>query len=202
MTFAEYINDWFQQIVEDHEDDQEWIDGMFKLLDRKDEYLEDGETHLSYLQNFDDDEVIWDELFGQYSEGKLIDDLPDKRGILDDMLTEAGEYYINHYDFADALLDDMADHMEDYDDPKLFFQDLFQGGCASGIIGKFIYNSDCKDFYVDNIDSMEYFKEDLENEIGETIKNTTNQRHYTFMCWLCYEELARKIAAELWPDEF
>lgn len=201
MTFAEYINQWFQQIVEDHEDDQEWVDGMFQLLDRKDEYLEDGETHLSYLQDFDDDEVIWDELFGQYSEGKFINDLPDKEYMLNDMLTEVGGYYIDHYDFASDLFDDMAEHMENYDDPKGFFKDLFYGGCASGMIGMFIYNSDCKDFYIKYIDSMEDFKDDLEEELGEPIRNK-DQRHYTFMCWLCYEELARKVACELWPDEF
>lgn len=201
MTFAEYINQWFQQIVEDHENNQKWVDGMFQLLDCKDEYLEDGETRLSYLQDFDDDEVIWDELFGQYSGGKFIDDLPDKKYMLNDMLTEVGGYYINRYDFANDLFDDMAGHMENYDDPKGFFKDLFYGGCASGIVGMFIYNSDCKDFYVEHIDSMEDFKDDLEEELGEPIRNK-DQRHYTFMCWLCYEELARKVAGELWPYEF
>lgn len=68
-----------------------------------------------------------------------------------------------------------------------FFEDM-QHGCQSGIIGEFIYNSDCKDFYVKHIDDLEDMKEEMENQMGDTIPNKSSVPHYTFMCWLCFEE--------------
>lgn len=71
---------------------------------------------------------------------------------------------------------------------KSFFKDLQHGGCISGLIGEFIYNSDCKEFYIRHIDALKDFKQELEDELGEPIKNRHGVPHYVFMCWLCFEE--------------
>lgn len=109
---------------------------------------------------------------------------------------------LNEYDFVPEIITDICDQIEGYSDPEDFFSDLSYGGCQSGMIGIFIYNSDCKKFYVDHIDSMEDFKSDFEEELGEPITNRYRLPHYTFLCWLCYEETAHRIASELWPDKF
>ena len=70
------------------------------------------------------------------------------------------------------------------------------------MIGMLIYNSDCKEIYIEHIDDMEEFVKELESEMGEPIRNRDHLPHYTFVCWLCYEELAFRIARELFPDEF
>lgn len=121
-----------------------------------------------------------------------------------EQMTKAAENAgLNEYDFVPEIIDDLADECNDgYAEPKVWFNDLFEHGCQSGMVGKFIYNADCKDCYIAHIDSMEDFKEELEDELGEPIKNRNGLRHYTFMCWLIYEETARRIASELWPDEF
>jgi len=87
----------------------------------------------------------------------------------------------------------IVDKLERYDGKpkqqlKSFFEDLQKGGCQSGMIGQFIYHSDCKEFYIANIDELEEIKADLEEQIGEPIKNRLELPHYTFMCWLCFEE--------------
>jgi len=71
---------------------------------------------------------------------------------------------------------------------KSFFNDLQNGGCINGMIGDFIYHSDCKEFYIKHIDDLEEMREDLEAQLGEPIKNRYEVVHYTFMCWLCFEE--------------
>lgn len=71
---------------------------------------------------------------------------------------------------------------------KSFCEDLQRGGCISGMIGDFIYNSDCKEFYIANIDELEQMKSDLEEDLGESIKNRHEVLHYTFVCWLSFEE--------------
>lgn len=71
---------------------------------------------------------------------------------------------------------------------KSFLEDLQRGGCISGIIGKFIYHADCKTFYVNHLDDLEDIRKDLEDSLGEPIANHHESPHYTFMCWLCFEE--------------
>ena len=71
---------------------------------------------------------------------------------------------------------------------KSFLNDLQQGGCISGMIGEFIYHADCKAFYMEHLDELESIKSDLEDSLYEPIANRFNLPHYTFMCWLCFEE--------------
>ncbi|MFC5683656.1 DUF7222 domain-containing protein [Flavobacterium sp. MAHUQ-51] len=89
-------------------------------------------------------------------------------------------------------------HIESYDGSKkqqlkAFLKDLQQAGCISGMIGKFIYHDDCKAFYIEHLDELEAIKNDLEASLGEAIPNRYNLPHYTFLCWLCFEEYCYSI---------
>lgn len=202
MKFKEYVNDWFHALVEQHENDQEWCEDLFLQLDYdKGEHLNDGQSIYDFLLAMSDENEIYEALFGFDVKVKDLDDLPDTEDFSKAMFKTVGEGIIKEYDFAEELLEDMVGNCEGYTNPIGFFQDLQQGGCGSGMIGMFIYNTDCKKFYIDHIDSMEDFVEELENELGCPIKNENKLPHYTFICWLCYEELAYRIANELWNGE-
>lgn len=89
-------------------------------------------------------------------------------------------------------------HIESYDGSKKeqlksFLEDLQHGGCISGMIGEFIYHDDCKSFYITHLEDLESIKNDLEESLGETIPNRFKVPHYTFMCWLCFEEYCYNI---------
>lgn len=110
---------------------------------------------------------------------------------------------LSKYDFIDDLVDDLFNECAgSYEDQKKWFADLFIYGCISGMVGKFVYHHDCKDFYIKHIDSMEQFKEDLEDDLGEPITDRNHLPHYTFMCWLICEVTARRIAEQIWPEDF
>jgi len=89
---------------------------------------------------------------------------------------------------------------ENKDGLKSFFEDLQHGGCISGIISDFIYNSDCKDFYIKHIDSLEEFKTELEEQIGEQITNRHSLPHYTFVVWLCFEEYCYNLYSNIFEN--
>lgn len=202
MTFKEYVLDWFHQLVEEHYTDKEWQADLFHQLGYNEaEYLDEGVSIYDFLLEMSDENEIYEALFGYEAKVKTLDDLPDTEGFLTRMFQEVGKDYTKEYDFTNELLEDMAGHCFNYANPAGFFQDLQCGGCASGMIGMFIYHSDCKDFYINHIDSMEDFVEELEDELGCSIKNETKMPHYTFICWVCYEELAFRIANELWDGE-
>lgn len=104
---------------------------------------------------------------------------------------------IAKYSFVNPMLRDMHNHFGGYEDAFGFFKDLAYGGCQSGMVGMFIYNTDCAKFYKKHMEDMEAFKEDLEEEMGDSIPNRNQVPHYTFMCWLCYEEVARIVSEDL-----
>ena len=71
---------------------------------------------------------------------------------------------------------------------KSYFEDLQRGGCMSGMVSEFIYNSDCKDFYIKHIDDLEEIKTIYTEDIGVEVENRHKLPHYTFVCWLTFEE--------------
>lgn len=90
--------------------------------------------------------------------------------------------------FEKAFKDIILERIADYEDPKSFFEDLQHGGCISGMISEFIYNADCKKFYIEHIDDLEWYKKEMEDCLGEPIKNRHEFPHYVFICQLCFEE--------------
>jgi len=89
-------------------------------------------------------------------------------------------------------------HIESYNGTKKeqlksFLEDLQKGGCISGMIGEFIYHDTCREFYIKHLDDLENIKSDLEESLGEPIANRFKVRHYTFLCWLCFEKYCYDI---------
>jgi hypothetical protein len=76
---------------------------------------------------------------------------------------------------------------------KSFLIDMQNGGCISGMIGEFIYHNDCKAFYIQHIEDLENIRNDLKESFIEPIANRYKSPHYTFMCWLCFEEYCYDI---------
>ena len=107
--------------------------------------------------------------------------------------------------FTEEFNNIIINHIDGYDGKpkdrlKSFFDDLQRGGCMSGLIGEFIYNSDCKTFYIAHIDDLEDMKEELESQIGEPIANRHQSPHYVFMCHLCFEEYCYDLYRTIFED--
>ncbi len=200
QNFDEYVLCWWHEFIGTHPDElkrlmQTFIGEEETITD----YLEEGETPYDWLSAKDNANEIYTHFFGWEAEHRYFDDLPDTTGFVLGMFKQA---CTDQYDYVDELLEDMAEHVVGYDTPYGFFHDLSYGGCSSGMIGMFIYNDDCKRFYIDHIDDMEAFVEEFEGELGEPIRNKGHLPHYTFICWVCYEELAYSIGRTLYPENF
>jgi hypothetical protein len=76
-------------------------------------------------------------------------------------------------------------------DAEMFFQDLFNHGCISGMIGALIYFEDTKKFYIDNMDDIDDLADEMEQYTGETLKPTSPR--YNWLAWFGFEETARNI---------
>lgn len=102
------------------------------------------------------------------------------------------------YEVSKVFNEIILSHIENYNGSKIeqlksFLEDLQEGGCISGVIGKFIYHNDCKDFYIKHLEDLEGIKNDLEDSFGEPIENHFKVPHYTFLSWLCFEEYCYDI---------
>lgn len=208
MTFSDYVDDWFSQLLKEEfkgneERCRKFMEDMgFTPIG---DYLDEGETAWDFLNGLtDENNDIYGHAWRAFEYQRWTSILLDRDDFLREMFNDVAkeDYLLKDQDFVEPLIDDMVDHCDGYDNPIGFFKDLSYGGCASGMVGMFIYHSDCKEFYIRHIDSMEDFKAEFEEELGDPIRNKEKLPHYTFMCWLCYEETAYRIAQALWPEQF
>lgn len=110
----------------------------------------------------------------------------------------------NIYSFANEFNDIILSKLDNYGKGKKslksFLEDLQKAGCISGMIGDFVYHSDCKDFYTKHIDDLEEFKEELSVNLGEPIINMNHTKHYTFVVWLAFEEYCYSIYNDVFDN--
>lgn len=205
--FNEFVLDWWHEYLENSE--ERTLKPIMQHLIGEDanisDYIpEEAEDEYEWLYAIDDAERIYKAFFG-WEGGGSFDNMPDTQTFLIEMFTQAALWFdgvtARMPSFSGQFIDDMAYHAADHTTPLGFFHDL-QNGCVSGMIGMLIYNRDCKDIYIKHIDDMEDFKESLEDEMGESIKNRHHAPHYTFLCWLCYEEYGYMIGRNLFPETF
>nr|WP_315242109.1 hypothetical protein [uncultured Flavobacterium sp.] len=109
------------------------------------------------------------------------------------------------YEVSQAFNEIIISHIESYNGKKKqqlksFLEDLQQGGCVSGMIGEFIYHSDCKAFYIKHLDDLENIRKELEDSFGTPVANRYDSPHYTFMCWLCFEEYCYNIYCSVFEN--
>ncbi len=88
--------------------------------------------------------------------------------------------------------------IDDYktdDDIKIFFKDLFNHGCVSGMVGGLVYYKDTKEFFIDFMDEIDEIVNEFQDSTGEPIKFDTPT--YNSKAWFGFEEMARNINNEL-----
>lgn len=205
--FGKYVVSWFHNYIKEHEENEDLLQSLFNTVCPREEgdsfsdWLDEDETVRDWLLA-QDAEVIYDRLFANGGHG-VLDDMPDTEFFVKKMLKNAAkELDLDKYEFTDEFIEDMASHIINYDSPIGFFNDLQYGGCQSGMIGMVIYNNDCLRLYGKYANDMEEFREELEDEIGSPLRRDSSLRHYTWICWFTYEELAYRIAQHLFENNF
>lgn len=100
---------------------------------------------------------------------------------LDDQMEGCG---VNDFSFSDELKEIFQTHIVDYDQGAGFFDDLAHG-CASGILGEFVYYSQTKDFYLRHMDDIEDFINDLGQQFGEPL--SLGEPRYNYAVWAVFD---------------
>ena len=90
------------------------------------------------------------------------------------------------------VLDILVNHIEDcesFEEVRGFMEDLRSYGCSSGMIGELIYYEDTKKFFIDNIDEIQ----DYVNELIQEGIYSINELDYNEISWLVFENIANEF---------
>jgi len=113
-----------------------------------------------------------------------------------------------------AVAEWLNERADDYDgDPCGPLRDLFQGGCASGMVGGLVYYKDTCKFYNDHKEDIWNLVNDRAEEMGSAnpFEFLAGLNHggnlgsvdqvENFLAWFAFEEAARNIESRLNADE-
>jgi hypothetical protein len=195
-SFDKYTRDWFKKFILDHEETEGYDMNLFHAMGFKTEILGEDTSYVDYLLTLDG-KTIYKRLF-MGATPISVEDLPSVPDFLDGMFQLDEED--KDYEFIEEFTENMADEASKYESPYEFFEDLQGHGCSSGMIGLLVWNEDCKKLYIKYMDDMDDFIADIEDQIGWSIIKC--HPRYVYVCWTCYEEIAYRIARQLYPDQF
>jgi hypothetical protein len=102
--------------------------------------------------------------------------------------------------YADSLKACVIDYALDEDNPKVWFTDLLEHGCQSGMIGGLIYYYDTAKFYDKHYDEIEELREEYEEDFGAPLTIKGDLKNW--FAWFAFEETARKIFENDFDLEF
>ena len=77
------------------------------------------------------------------------------------------------------------------DDPEIWFKDLLQHGCVSGMIPKLIYYYQTAKFFDKHYDQIDELRDNYQDETGEALKIEGDLKNC--LSWFAYEEVARSL---------
>ena len=89
------------------------------------------------------------------------------------------------------VLDILVNHIEDcenFEEVRNFMEDLRAYGCVSGMIGELVYYNDTKKFFINNLDEIQDYLNDLIQEHLYSI----NKFDYNEIVWVVFETIANE----------
>ena len=98
----------------------------------------------------------------------------------------------NNPDTIEAFV---ANEALQYHHPKIFFEDLQQYGCISGMVSSLIYYRDTHEFFNTFYEQIQTLKEDVEGVICEPLHIKNDIKN--FLAWFAFEETAYRLYSKL-----
>lgn len=92
----------------------------------------------------------------------------------------------------DNVLDILTNHIETFEsleEVKAFMEDLRIDGCVSGMISELTCYSDTKEFFINNLEEIQYYVNTLIDEKLYSI----NKLDYNEIVWVVFETIANEF---------
>lgn len=107
-----------------------------------------------------------------------------------------------NYKFVTAIAEDIAEqcynrYIESDNDPNAindYIEEVVQHGCVSGVVSMFIYNSDCREFYLENVLDMDEWIANLDYDQRPSLESP----RFVSLCWFAYETISADLQDRLY----
>lgn len=66
-------------------------------------------------------------------------------------------------------------------------------GMDTGVVGEIIYDSDCRDLFLEHYDEIMEYIEELEEKTGEPVVNRKKLPLHTFYVWVFFEDIYYRL---------
>ena len=99
-------------------------------------------------------------------------------------------------DLKDSVIDIILNHIDDYENPIIFLEDVLQYGCSSGMIGELTYFNQTQNFFIEHME--EIF--DIYNEVKENL-SINFEANANNLSWLAFEYVVNEIYNEIEEKE-
>ena len=99
-------------------------------------------------------------------------------------------------DLKDSVIDIILNHIDDYENPIIFLEDVLQYGCSSGMIGELTYFNQTQNFFIEHME--EIF--DIYNEVKENL-SINFEVNANNLSWLAFEYVVNEIYNEIEEKE-
>jgi len=97
------------------------------------------------------------------------------------------------------VMDVLMYECSNYDEVYNYLYDVSTYGCISGIVGHLTYNSDIKEYFYNNSESINDIIFDIQMELGEKLVFDADKYSYieTFYTWVAYEHACYMLLSVL-----
>ena len=100
-------------------------------------------------------------------------------------------------DLKDSVIDIILNHIDDYENPIIFLEDVLQYGCASGMVSELIYFSETKCFFIKHMEEIFEIYNNVKDNLSSDFEVDANN-----LSWLAFEYLVGEIYNEVTIAEY
>jgi hypothetical protein len=95
-------------------------------------------------------------------------------------------------ELKDNVIDILLDHIEDYEEPKGFLEDIMNYGCISGTVPELIYYNETKCFFIKHMEEIFDIYNQLKDNLSDDFEVNANN-----LSWLAFEYMVSEIYNEV-----
>ena len=99
-------------------------------------------------------------------------------------------------ELKNSVIDIILNHIDDYENPIIFLEDVLQYGCSSGIIGELTYFNQTQNFFIEHMEEIFDIYNNIKDNISPDFEVNANN-----LSWLAFEYMTSIIYNEIEEKE-
>lgn len=97
----------------------------------------------------------------------------------------------------DNVIDIILNHIDDYENPITFLEEVLQYGCSSGMVSELIYFTETKCFFIKHMEEIFDIYNEVKDNLSPDFEVDSNN-----LSWLAFEHVVNEIYNEVTIAEY